>query len=156
MTVELKERSLKVDKLAAKFATMTLKNKPAGEEDGAEPKSQAYYVIKVGTRMVVLGGVCWVGLAGCSGARGTKGAALRCVRSRLELTDLHRCRQSADNHLLNTLVTLAPGVSCCGIPTGLHSQPPSTTALTTPPAATSTSRLPRSVRSCSGRVTSWT
>jgi hypothetical protein len=44
--MELKERSLRVERLAAKFATLTLKNKPAGEEE--EPRSQAYYVIKVG------------------------------------------------------------------------------------------------------------
>jgi hypothetical protein len=57
--VQLKERTLRTERLAAKFATLTLKNKPAGEDD--EPQSQAYYVIKVGSRMCVWGGLLGVG-----------------------------------------------------------------------------------------------
>jgi len=47
VTLELREREIKVEKLEAKFALMTSKSR-ATDPEGGEPKSQAYYVIKVG------------------------------------------------------------------------------------------------------------
>eukprot|EP00195_Chlamydomonas_chlamydogama_P009299 CAMPEP_0202915398 /NCGR_PEP_ID=MMETSP1392-20130828/65575_1 /ASSEMBLY_ACC=CAM_ASM_000868 /TAXON_ID=225041 /ORGANISM="Chlamydomonas chlamydogama, Strain SAG 11-48b" /LENGTH=937 /DNA_ID=CAMNT_0049607407 /DNA_START=168 /DNA_END=2981 /DNA_ORIENTATION=- len=45
ITLELKERALKVEKLQNKFETISSKHRGTAEDDG-EPKSQAYYVIK--------------------------------------------------------------------------------------------------------------
>jgi hypothetical protein len=46
ITLELRDRQQKVDVLATKFETLTSKNR-ATDPDGGEPKSQAYYIIKV-------------------------------------------------------------------------------------------------------------
>ena len=46
ITLELKDRGLKAEKLAAKFETLVSKNR-ATDAEGGEPKSQAYYIIKV-------------------------------------------------------------------------------------------------------------
>jgi coiled-coil domain-containing protein 39 len=44
ITLELKERSVKVEKLQAKHETLSAKG---GRDENGEPKSQAYYLIKV-------------------------------------------------------------------------------------------------------------
>ena len=44
ITLELKERILKVEKLQNKYECISSKSR--GVDDGEEPKSQAYYVIK--------------------------------------------------------------------------------------------------------------
>lgn len=76
ITLELKERALKVEKLQAKYETLSSKARGAGDDDG-EPKSQAYYVIKAAQEReelqrevrrtitweclaLVLGGCSWV------------------------------------------------------------------------------------------------
>lgn len=46
LTLELRDRQQKVEVLATKFETLTSKNR-ATDPDGGEPKSQAYYIIKV-------------------------------------------------------------------------------------------------------------
>ena len=45
ITLELKERMLRVEKLQNKFETISSKSQNSAEA-GEEPKSQAYYVIK--------------------------------------------------------------------------------------------------------------
>lgn len=52
ITLELRERGMKVEKLESKFDTLSSKNR-ATDPEGGEPKSQAYYIIKVGTSGVV-------------------------------------------------------------------------------------------------------
>jgi hypothetical protein len=47
LTLELRDRQQKVDVLVTKFEMLTSKNR-ATVPDGGEPKSQAYYIIKVG------------------------------------------------------------------------------------------------------------
>jgi hypothetical protein len=49
LTLELRDRQQKVDVLATKFETLTSKNRVT-DPDGGEPKSQAYYIIKVERR----------------------------------------------------------------------------------------------------------
>jgi hypothetical protein len=44
--LELRDRQQKVEVLATKFETLTSKNR-ATDPEGGEPKSQAYYIIKV-------------------------------------------------------------------------------------------------------------
>ena len=44
ITLELKERMLRVEKLQNKYECISSKSR--GLDDGGEPKSQAYYVIK--------------------------------------------------------------------------------------------------------------
>lgn len=46
ITLELKERLLKVEKLQAKYETISSKHRGAGDSEDAEQHSQAYYVIK--------------------------------------------------------------------------------------------------------------
>ncbi|KAL6756441.1 hypothetical protein V8C86DRAFT_2647977 [Haematococcus lacustris] len=46
ITLELRERALKVEKLQSKFEVISTKTRGADDEEGGEPKSQAYYVIK--------------------------------------------------------------------------------------------------------------
>lgn len=46
ITLELKERALKVEKLQSKFEVVSSKQRGAGDDEDGEPKSQAYYVIK--------------------------------------------------------------------------------------------------------------
>ncbi len=45
ITLELRERQLRAERLAAKFDSMSSKGRAT--EEGGEPKSQAYYIIKV-------------------------------------------------------------------------------------------------------------
>jgi coiled-coil domain-containing protein 39 len=45
ITLELRDRELKAEKLAAKYTTISTKKQGTAVED--EPRSQAYYVIKV-------------------------------------------------------------------------------------------------------------
>lgn len=47
ITLELRDRQAKVDVLAAKFETLAARNRETDAE-GGEPKSQAYYIVKVG------------------------------------------------------------------------------------------------------------
>lgn len=47
LTLELKERALRVEKLQAKYEILAAKTRGAGElDENGEPRSQAYYVIK--------------------------------------------------------------------------------------------------------------
>lgn len=46
LTLELRDRQARVNVLATKFETITSKNR-ATDPEGGEPKSQAYYIIKV-------------------------------------------------------------------------------------------------------------
>ena len=46
ITLELRERQTKVEKLQNKFETINSKHRGSGDADDGEPKSQAYYVIK--------------------------------------------------------------------------------------------------------------
>ena len=46
LTLELRDRQARVDVLATKFETLASKNR-ATDPEGGEPKSQAYYIIKV-------------------------------------------------------------------------------------------------------------
>lgn len=47
VTLELRDRQIKVDVLCAKFATLASRSHGT-DADGGEAKSQAYYIVKVG------------------------------------------------------------------------------------------------------------
>lgn len=49
LTLELRDRQARVEVLGTKFDTLSSKNR-ATDPEGGEPKSQAYYIIKVRTR----------------------------------------------------------------------------------------------------------
>jgi hypothetical protein len=48
LTLELRERQARVDVLSSKYETLAIKGRSAGDFDNGEPKSQAYYIVKVG------------------------------------------------------------------------------------------------------------
>lgn len=72
ITLELRDRQTKVDVLHAKF--QMLSSRAHGTDaDGGEPKSQAYYIVKVGILVVVQ----------CTVANGLKYSVMLCVQCRL-------------------------------------------------------------------------
>jgi hypothetical protein len=46
--MDVKERGLAVERLGAKYEAVSSKSRGSEGADGGEPRSQAYYVIKVG------------------------------------------------------------------------------------------------------------